>query len=216
MTVLVAAAALPLAAAVIAAEAGGTALARWLFDEGSGLRAGDGVDGAVNGSIQRATWSEGRSGGALVFEDYSLIDYLKPDVSKATRVTIPHHDRLNPPGGFTLIATIQPSRDPAYYGGIVEKGRGYGASYRLLLLRGLRVRATLGDAGDVVTSASALGLGAWHEIRMTYDGSSLVLEIDGKEAGQKSGVKAAMSSKADVVIGERFSGKIDRVELHSR
>ncbi len=190
-----------------------TPVARWLFDEGSGPIAGDGGDGAANGKIFGAAWSPGVSGKALAFEDYSAIDYLKPDVSKATRVVVPHLERLNPGGAFTLRAMIQPARDPLFYGGIIEKGRGYGASYRLMVLRGLRVRVTLGSAQSAVTSAEPLSVGRWHELEAAYDGASLVLRIDGKEAGRVGGVKAPMASKADLVIGERFSGKIDRAEI---
>jgi hypothetical protein len=201
--------------AALAARAGAEPkpIARWLFDEGSGLVAGDGLDGSANGAIERAVWAEGRTGKALAFEDYSLLDYVRPDVSKATRVVVAHREKLNPAGAFTLSATVQPTRDPLFYGGIVEKGRGYGASYRLVLLRGLKVRLTLGSAGDVVTSRTPLSLGSWHEIVATYDGTSLVLAIDGEEAGRRDQVKAAMGSTADLVIGERFSGRIDRVEM---
>jgi hypothetical protein len=191
----------------------GQTLGRWLFDEGQGTAAGDGVDGAVNGQVVNATWGQGRSSGALLFEDYSLKEYLKPDVSRATRVIVPHHDRLNPGGPFTLRAVIYPTRDPLYYGGIFEKGGGYGASIRLMLLRGLEVRGTVGADHAAVTSGEPLSLDAWHEIELAYDGSSLVLKVDGKEQGRTAEVKGPVSSSADVVIGERFSGRIDEIVL---
>ncbi len=187
-------------------------IARWLFDEGTGDSASGGP-GSPSGKVVRAGWGKGRSGRALVFEDYSLKNYLKPDVREATRVTIPHSDRLNPPGPFTLRAVVFPTRDPIYYGGIFEKGRGYGAAYRLVLLRGLKVRAAAGAAYAAVTSADPLSLNAWHEIVMKFDGDALVLVVDGKEQGRKAGVKGPFASKDDAVIGERFSGRIDEVAL---
>ena len=188
-------------------------IARWLFDEGNGQVASDGVDGSTNGKIVKATWTDGRSGGALAFEDYSLRNYLKPDVKEATRVVVPHGDRLNPTGPFTLRTIIYPTRDPLFYGGILEKGRGYGASYRLLLLRGLKVRATAGSAGTAVTSSEPISLNAWHEIELKYDGSQLILKVDGKEQGRSPGVRTPLASKDDLLIGERFSGKIDEILL---
>jgi concanavalin A-like lectin/glucanase superfamily protein len=193
--------------------AAGRVIARWLFDEGRGDVASDGVDGATNGRIVKAGWDKGRSGSALVFEDFSLKNYLKPDVREATRVVIPHNDRLNPAGAFTLSAVIYPTKDPVYYGGIFEKGRGYGSSYRLLLLRGLKVRAEAGASLVSATSASPISLNAWHEIEMVYDGSSLKLRIDGKEEGNAENVKGPFTNREEALVGERFSGKIDEVSL---
>ncbi len=195
------------------AQDAGQTLGRWLFDEGQGTVAADGVDGAANGQILNATWGQGRSSGALLFEDYSLKEYLKPDVSDASRVVVPHHDRLNPGGPFTLRAVIYPTRDPLYYGGIFEKGEGYGASIRLMLLRGLKVRGAVGASHAAVTSAEPISLDAWHEIELVYDGSGLLLKVDGKEQGRTAGVKGPLSSGADVVIGARFSGRIDEIVL---
>jgi len=188
-------------------------IARWLFDEGKGSVAFDGADGSTSGKIFKATWGEGRSGKALVFEDYSLKNYLKPDVGEATRVVVPHNDRLNPPGPFTLRAVIFPTKDPVYYGGIFEKGRGYGASYRLLLLRGLKVRAQAGATLSSVTSGYPLALNAWHEVEMIFDGTSLLLRVDGKDQGKAENVKGPFTNGEEALIGNRFSGKIDEVSL---
>jgi hypothetical protein len=202
-----------IAPAAATQEAAGRAIAMWLFDEGRGEVASDGVDGATNGRIVKAGWDKGRSGSALVFEDFSLKNYLKPDVREATRVVIPHNDRLNPAGAFTLRAVIYPTKDPVYYGGIFEKGRGYGASYRLILLRGLKVRAEAGASLVSATSAVPISLNAWHEIEMVFDGSSLVLRLDGKEEGKAENVKGPFTNREEALIGERFSGKIDEVRL---
>lgn len=188
-------------------------IARWLFDEGKGDVAGDGGDGKLNGKILKASWNDGRSSKALAFEDYSLRNYLKPDVREATRVVIPNSERLNIQGSFTLRAVVFPTRDPIYYGGIFEKGRGYGCSYRLLLKRGLRVAAVAAGGRASIVSPDPLSLNAWHELVMKYDGDTLSLVIDGKEAGKKSGVKTAAASQDDAVVGERFSGRIDEITL---
>ena len=210
-----AAAALWASASSRAAEGSGNVLARWLFDEGKGTVASDGAGGAADGRIERATWSTGRSSGALAFEDYSILNYLKPDVREATRVVVPHVGRLNPPGPFTLRAAIYPTRSPLYFGGIFEKGRGYGASLRLILRRGLRPRAVYGPDSATVDGAEPLSLDAWHEVELRFDGDTLTLKVDGKVQGRTSGVKPGANSPDPVVIGERFSGKIDEVVLTS-
>jgi hypothetical protein len=193
--------------------ASGKPVARWSFDEGKGDIASDGSDGATNGKIVKATWGEGRSGKALVFEDYSLKNYLKPDVGEATRVVIPHIDRLNPAGPFNLRAVIFPTKDPVYYGGIFEKGRGYGASYRLLVLRGLKVRAQAGSTLASVTSKEPIALNAWHELELIFDGTSLHLRVDGKDQGKAENVKGPFTNGEEALIGDRFSGRIDEVSL---
>jgi hypothetical protein len=224
MWIPTAAAAIALASAAAAAGAPGAPdpeprppapriIARWSFDEMQGDAAGDGVDGLTRGKVINALRAEGRSApGALAFEDYSLKNYLKPDVREATRVVVPHQDRLNPQGPFTVRAVVFPTRDPIYYGGILEKGRGLRASYRLLLLRGLKVRAAFGDPQTTVTSAKPLALNAWHEVEMRFDGSSLILVVDGVEAG-RAAAKGPPASRDDAVIGERFSGRVDEVAL---
>lgn len=211
---LIGAIVLALSAAPAPAAAGPEGLiARWTFDEGKGDLAGDAAGPSTAGKIQKASWTEGKSGSALSFEDWSLKNYLKPDVREATRVVVPHDGRLNPAGPFTARAFVYPTLDPIYYGGILEKGRGYGASYRLLLLRGLKVRAVLGAGHAGVTSAQPISLNAWHEIEMIYDGSSLVLKVDGKEQGRSAVPSPSLSSKDETVIGDRFSGKIDEISI---
>jgi hypothetical protein len=190
-------------------------IASWMLDEGSGETARDG-GGAANGKIVRAAWTEGRSGGALAFEDYSVVDYIQPDVGKATRLIVPHSDALNPRPPFRIKASIYPTRDPVYYGGIIEKGRGRGASYRVMLLRGLKLRATAGGTGLTITTSRPLSLNAWHDIELIVGTGGLVLMIDGKEAGRADGTPGATASPENIVVGERFSGKIDSVELLSR
>ena len=195
------------------AQTGGAVIARWSFDEGQGSEAGDGMDGATKGKIFKATWAKGRSGGALAFEDYSLKNYLRPDVKEATRVVIPHHSRLNITKPFTLEADIFPTKDPLYYGGIVEKGDGYGSTFRLLMIRGRKIRAAYGAGNTQITSSKPLELNAWHKLELTFDGSSLTLKVDGEIQASSGDIQPQASSEDDVIIGERFSGLIDEVVL---
>jgi hypothetical protein len=198
------------------AQTGAAVIARWSFDEGQGNQAGDGKDGATKGEIIKATWTKGRSGGALAFEDYSLKNYLRPDVKEATRVVIPHHSRLNITKPFTLQADIFPTRDPLYYGGIVEKGDGYGSTFRLLMIRGRKIRAVYGAGNSQITSSKPLALNAWHNLELIFDGSNLTLKVDGKIQASSANIKPQAASTSDVIIGERFSGQIDEVVLTAR
>ena len=59
--------------------------------------------------VERAPQVEGHDGKALAFEDWSIKNYLKPDPKLATRVTLVHDPRLNPPFPFKVKAWIYPT-----------------------------------------------------------------------------------------------------------
>ena len=113
-----------------------------------------------------------------------------------------------------ICAWIHPTADPVYYGGIVEKGRGYGGSYRLLLTRGLKLSASVGDRHVTARSRTPLSTGQWHEVAFEADGKSLVLFVDGKEAARTPippGTR--IDAEGPIVVGERFTGRIDEVAI---
>jgi len=200
------------AAAGLALAAEGALISKWSFEEAA--TAVNAVPGGPSGKVQGALAAEGRSGRALAFEDWSVKNYLKPDPKKATKVVVPHQAALNPTLPVRISAWIYPTADPIYYGGIVEKGRGFGASYRLLLLRGLKVSAAVGDGHVGVKSQAPLSLNAWHEVVLVADKESLVLTVDGKEAGRASWTAPPKLANTDpVVIGDRFTGRIDEVSI---
>ncbi|HKY33065.1 MAG TPA: LamG-like jellyroll fold domain-containing protein [Candidatus Polarisedimenticolia bacterium] len=197
-----------------AGAAAGRTVARWSFEPPS--PGSNGVEGGPPAEVQKARPVDGRSGKALAFQDWSLENYLKPDPTAATRVVIAHSQTgaLDPAIPFQVRAWIHPTADPIYYGGIVEKGQGYGASYRLVLLRGLRVQASLGDRHVTARSTQPLSLNEWHEVVLRAADGALILMVDGKEAARSPippGTK--LSSTDPLIVGERFSGRIDEVEL---
>ncbi len=204
--------------AVTAWGAGGAAeprlLGKWSFEPPSAQA--NAVAGGPAAVIEGATASEGREGKGLAFEDWSVKNYLKPDPRQATRVVITDgaDGRLNPPLPFRISAWIHPTADPIYYGGIVEKGRGLGSSYRLLLLRGLKVQASVGERHIVVRSPSPLSLNAWHQVGLRAGGGTLSLWVDGQQvASAPLPPDVKLTSGDPIVVGDRFSGRIDEVEL---
>jgi hypothetical protein len=199
-------------AAPDAARAASRPLGKWSFEPpDAGANA---VAGGPAARVEGARPAEGREGKALSFEDWSVKDYLKPDPRQATRVVVDGDKGLNPAMPFRISAWIYPTADPIYYGGIAEKGRGLGSSYRLILLRGLKVQASLGDKHVVARSPAPLTLNAWHQVTLSAAGGVLTLTIDGQEAGRASiPPETKISSGDPLIIGERFSGRIDEVEL---
>jgi hypothetical protein len=201
-----------------AAQAAGTTppmevVSRWSFEKDA-----PGANAVASGPaarIEKAVIAEGHAGSALRFEDWSVQDYLHPDPNRATRVVVPQDATGGLGTSYPLRVSvwIHPTADPIYYGGIVERGNGYGAVFRLVLLRGLRVGASIGKVS--VRSSAPIALNAWHEVALTADGKTLTLTVDGVQAAVAelpAGEQRAASPDA-VVIGERFSGIIDEVSI---
>ena len=185
-------------------------VSRWSFEKEA--PAANAVASGPAARIEKAVVAEGHAGTALRFEDWSVQDYLHPDPNRATRVVVPHDSTLGVSYPLKISAWIYPTADPVYYGGIVERGLGYGAAFRLVLLRGLRVGGSVGRVN--VRSTAPIALNAWHEVALTAVGKTLTLTVDGVQAAVAdlpSGGPAASSDA--VVIGERFSGTIDEVSI---
>ena len=164
--------------------------------------------------IDKAVIAEGHQGTALAFEDWSVKDYLNPDPNRATRAVVPREAAGDLGGSYPLkiAAWFYPTADPLYYGGIVERGNGYGASFRVILHRGLRVGASLGRVS--LKSATPVTLNAWHEVTLMADGKTATLSVDGVAAAvAELPASEKPASKEAVVIGDRFSGRIDEVSI---
>lgn len=192
-------------------------LSKWGLDEAT--TAANAIPGAPVGKVERALpvdGHDGKGGKALAFSDWSVVNYLKPDPAQATRVVVPHDPMLMPSYPFRVSAWIFPTADPIYYGGIAEKGQGYGAAYRLVLLRGLKVQASLGDLNIKAVGQAPVSLNEWHEVALVADGRILALLVDGKEVAKTpipSGLK--LSSSEPLLLGNRFTGRIDEVSISS-
>lgn len=183
------------------------------LDEGEGDKTTAEGEPKLEGKVVNAQWVDGKKGKALAFDDYGN-ELVKPDASKATYVTFEHNDALVPKTKLAVSAWVMLDREnPFYYGGIVEKGDGYGAAYRLGVLRNRKIRASVGNKLLSVESPEPLSVGEWHELSMSYDGQKLVLSIDGKEVTQKEGAVEKFENKSPLVLGTRLTGKIDEVKI---
>jgi len=199
-------------------------VSRWSFEKEA-----PGANGIASGpalKIEKAVIAEGHAGTALAFEDWSVKDYLHPDPGVATRVVVPREAAgdLGSSYPVRISAWIYPTADPVYYGGVVERGNGYGASFRLILLRGLRVGGSVGRTS--LRSSAPVTLNNWHEVVLTVDGKTATLTVDGAQAASaelSSSERTAAAGRAasegraassdPLVIGERFSGRIDEVSI---
>lgn len=188
--------------------------AYWKFDEGSGNVAHDSSGNHNDGTIVKAAWAEGASGKALAFRDYAA-GYPSKPASESEYVLVKHSPGLTPHKSFEVSATINvdPGFEPSFAAGIVQKGSGYGCSFRVLLRSDLHIQATVGQEHNSVVSQSAVARGKWTTIRVTYDGNQVQIFIDGKQDGSLQVSGARLESEEDITIGTRFSGRIDEIKI---
>ncbi|MGD1082423.1 MAG: LamG-like jellyroll fold domain-containing protein [Candidatus Sulfotelmatobacter sp.] len=156
-----------------------------------------------------AKWTNGPSpgGGALAFRDHAN-EYPPP--AELSYVRVRNSDSLNPIKGFDIAANvyIDPSFSPMFAADIVEKGDGYGCSYRLLITNDFKLEAVAGNEHSALVSSTKLPLGRWVSARATYDGRTLKIYIDGKEDASMAVQTKSLASQDDLIIGRRFTGKL--------
>lgn len=185
----------------------------WKFDEGSGNIAHDSSGKENNGEIVNAQWTDGVSGKALAFHDYSAGDpsHLPPP----QYVRVKHNTSLELRTKFDVSAAINidPQFTPMFAASIVQKGSGYGCSYRLLLGSDFKIKVAAGKGHVLLDSPGAVEKGKWIKVRATYDGRALKIFLDDKETASQEVAIRDFSSSDDVTIGERFTGRIDEVKV---
>jgi hypothetical protein len=168
-------------------------VAHWTFDEAQGEVARDNL-GRLNGTLHGSpVWQsgEGRIGGALSFD--GVDDYVSTGPI------------LNPGAGpFTAFIWVKGGRpgqvilSQSNKSGTGEVWLGTDAATGALMTRltdGSRITQPL-VSNTVITD------GAWHSLRLVWDGSGRHLYVDGKEvAADKRKLNLLRSSDADFCIG---------------
>ena len=199
-----------LVAAFTCTAAAAATIAELNFDEGDGTSTANQAPDGPGTSITGATWADGEDGKALEFKGP---DYSGPYRPPGTFVTLNDSAGLNPNGKVTVAVSVYPTFNPVAWGGIVEKGVGYGSSFRLLMLRNGKVRAAVGNEHLTVDSPEPLELDAWTRLEMTFDGKTLALSVGGTEVAKTAAKPESMASEASIEIGRRFTGRIDNVMI---
>ena len=182
---------------------------QWKLNEGSGKVVHDSSGKKNEAEIVGAKWTSGPSPGssALAFRDYAADN---PPLAEQSYVRVKNSDSLNPIKGFTIGANvyIDPSFSPVFAADILEKGDGYGCSYRLLITPDFKLEAVAGNEHSVLKSATKLPLGKWFSAKVTYDGKTLKIYVDDKEDGSIAVETKSLVSQDDLIIGSRFTGKL--------
>jgi chitodextrinase len=188
-------------------------VASYSFNEGSGTTVTDSSGNGNNGTISGATWTTaGKYGDALSFN------------GKSSRVIINDSASLNLSSGMTLEAWVSPTSVPASWQDVIYKQTDI-----YFLEAGSSVSnnppaigATFSSHGDqFMAGTSALPAQTWTYLAATYNGTTLLLYINGTQVASRSISDSLTSSTqalqigGDAVYGQYFKGIIDEVRIYN-
>ena len=190
-------------------------VAAYSFDAGSGTTLADASGNANHGSIAGAAWSQaGRSGGALSFDG---VDDL---------VTVADAASLDLANALTLEAWVRPDTTAGWRTVVTKETTG-NLVYGLFSSADTAPPAgivTIGSSPlqEIVRGSSALAVGAWRHLALTYDGAALRLYANGVEIGSRPVTGALANTSGPLQIGgnrvwaEWFDGLIDDLRVYGR
>jgi hypothetical protein len=189
----------------------GDLVAAYSFDEGSGTSVGDASGNGNVGVVQGATWSSaGKFGGALAFDGSS------------SRVRVPDSASLDVTSGLTAEAWVFPAAAQTGWRTVVQKEVDSYLLHASSGVGGLRPAggATFGSQVPTVFGPSALPVGVWSHLAVTYDGSQLRLFVNGTQVASAPQTGSIATSTGPLWVGgnspygEYFNGRIDDVRVY--
>jgi hypothetical protein len=162
--------------------------------------------------INGATWTTGKYGGALAFNG-----------TNAT-VRVPDSASLHLSTAMTLSAWVSPTFAQTGWRTVMQKETD---AWFLNASNGTGARrpaggATIGGSIKYTTGSSALPLGTWTHLALTYDGSAISLYVNGVRVSTKQASGTIQSTSSPLWIGgnspygEYFNGRIDDVRIYNR
>ncbi len=198
----------------------------WRFEEGSGTTALDSSGSGNNGVMTNATYTDDTPG--QIVSMFSL-RFNNTAGNANSYVRIPDNSSLRPSSGLTLAAWIKADTVETRSCVIVSKqyGSSYHDSFALWYQYG-NVNFVL-DSGTNYRGISAAKPSAneWHYIVGTYNGSSMLLYVDGVERAHDAFTGAIVYDNNPVLIGADsdqashtpdagWNGFIDEVLIYNR
>jgi hypothetical protein len=186
-------------------------VAAYSFDEGEGSTVEDHTGNGHTGTIEGAEWAGGKYGGSLKFDGEDM-------------VTIPASEDLNLTEEFTLEAWIKPETEGEYGHLFVKEDAAEEQTAYVITKHGSKLAAYLGVPGvEEESPSSALEVGAWQHVAVTYDGARGRLYVNNELVGDAL-VAEVLSTDGALRIGggdlwwsdEGFKGRIDEVRIYDR
>ena len=189
-----------------------TIIGMWLFDEDEGNIAvdssGNGRDKTIMGNPK---WVEGKFGKAMEFDGVDDFIDCGPDESLK-------------PQQFTVVAWFN-TRKLDDWGHVFQSGRDWddmGGIYLRVHKEGyLQAGVAQGPGNDVSkVEGPALKTDVWYHSALTFDGTNIILYLDGENIGSNTGQQVFYDAKSSVIgrkveVNRFFDGLIDEVALFS-
>ena len=188
-----------------------TMVAAYSFDEGSGTTVADASGNGNGGALQGASWtSAGKFGSALSFNGTSA------------RVRVEDSASLDLTSAVTLEAWVFPAASQSGWRAVVQKEVDSYLLHASSGAGGLRPAAgvTVGGAVPTVFAPSALPVGAWSHLAMTFDGAQVRVFVNGVQVASLPQTGSIGPSGSPLWIGgnspygEYFNGRIDEVRVY--
>jgi hypothetical protein len=184
-------------------------VAYWSFNEGFGTTAHDSSGNDNHGTINGATWTDGRLGRALDFDGTD--DYVQ----------VPDSDSLDIQNEITIAAWIKP-RSFTNINFFVSKYDAYslGLDWYPHPVERSYVHFMLGSR--VVESNGPVNLNEWNHVAVTVNSTHLIFYINGVQDTILSGSEVYSVSNYDLMIGasyyvtDFFNGMIDDARIYNR
>jgi hypothetical protein len=190
-----------------------TIIGVWMFNEGEGDLAGDSSENGLDGKIMNgANWVDGKFGDALELD--GINDY----------VDLGTDERLKPQH-LTILAWFN-TRKLNGYGHIFQTGNDWddmaGIVFRVHQDGYFQAAAAQGP-GNVASWVNGPGLSdnTWYHAALTFDGTIIILYIDGVEVARTAGAEIlydqwpARIGSHSHDVGSLFNGFIDEVAYFS-
>jgi hypothetical protein len=183
------------------------------FEETSGDVAQDASGGGHDGTIRGALRTEsGRVGRALTFD--GVDDW----------VTVPHSDALTPStSGIAVSAWVNPDTVSGWRTvALKERTGSLGWALYAPSTSGRPSAHMYTTADQVARSATALPVGQWSHVAMTWDRAVLRLYVNGVRVAERAVTAAPAASSGPLRIGgnsvwgEFFRGRIDELRLYDQ
>ncbi len=199
------------AAAVITPAGNPALVAAYGFNEGTGNTLADLSGNGHAGAIVNATWSTaGKYGDALSFNGTNAL------------VNIPDASSLHLTTGMTLEAWVKPTAAASGWQDVIYKGDDNYYLESSSLSPGVPVAgATAGSSDSGVSGTSALPANAWSFLTETYDGTNLVLYVNGVQVATQA-LSGSLATSTDLLqiggdslYGQYFQGLIDNIRIYN-
>ncbi|OUL17518.1 LamG-like jellyroll fold domain-containing protein [Nostoc sp. 106C] len=189
-------------------------IARWQFDEGSGLTATDTIQSNNGTLLNNPQWSSGKVNGSLRFD--GVDDY----------VSVPSNPSLNLNGGtFTQSLWIYSNITDNGYHGVLGYQPGGAVNQRypgIWVYNQTQIHAGFGDGSNwnAFSTGNVLKPNSWNHVATTFDGTTYKAYVNGQEVystNNFAGRKPYATQQLNIGrVDNYFAGQIDDVRIYNR